>query len=459
MRYVSRSLRYVYQAAKRLVRTSWEWQPRGTSTSGPAHARAKGTTGLTGPAPPEKTTLGEVFAVAEFRALLLADVLSVAGDQIARLALSVTVFDRTGSPLLAAVTYAASIIPTSAGGVLLAGLADRFPRRRVMIACDLIRAALVLAMVVPGMPLLALVVLLAAVTFCDTPFMSARAAIYPEVLPGDRYVVGTAVTQTAALVAVVAASAAAGAIVALAGLGASLLVDAASFTASALIIWSAVKVRPAPPAVGPDRSMAGESAIRLVFGTPSLRLPLFLGCLGVFVAVPDALAAPLARASGGGAIGSGLILAASAAGAGAGTVAFSRLLPPTARQAWVPLLALASSAVLIAAAGRPGLPVLLAIVLVSGICSCYQAPCNAAFVAAAPEGRRGQVFGVARATIALTQAAGMAIAGAAAVHFPPAVVVAGSGAVGVVLATGCLLAAGSRGRGVAAPVSGHRRGG
>jgi hypothetical protein len=409
------------------------------------------------PRPARPATLQDVLAVAEFRALLLADVLSVGGDQIARVALSVTVFKRTGSPLLAALTYAASIIPASAGGILLGGLADRFPRRRVMITCDLARAGLVLIMIVPRMPLAALVALLAVVTFCDTPFMSARAALFPDVLAGDRYVVGTAVTQTVAQGAVVAGSATAGVIVALAGPDACLLTDAASFAASALITWFAVKARPAPATLAAGRVTAVMGGIRHVFATPSLRLPLLLGCVGAFSAVPDALAAPLARGTGGGPVSSGLIFAASAAGAAAGMIAFSRLVPPAPRQLWVPPLAVASNVVLIAAAAQPGLPALLAIVLASGLCACYQAPCNAAFVVAAPDSRRGQVFGVARATMALAQAGAMTIAGATAAHFPAAMVVAGSGAIGAVL-SGSLLTSRSRGRAAAALDPGRRSG-
>ena len=91
----------------------------------------------------------------EFRALWLAQVLSVAGDQLARVALTLLVYDRTGSSLLAAVTFAASIVPTFVGGITLSGLADRWPRRRVMIACDLSRALLVAIMALPGYPCLA----------------------------------------------------------------------------------------------------------------------------------------------------------------------------------------------------------------------------------------------------------------------------------------------------------------
>src|SRR5579859_4717706 len=52
--------------------------------------------------------------------------------------------------------------PDVAGGALLAGLADRFPRRRIMVACELARAALVAVMALPGQPIALLVVMLAA---------------------------------------------------------------------------------------------------------------------------------------------------------------------------------------------------------------------------------------------------------------------------------------------------------
>src|SRR5437660_1162991 len=77
----------------------------------------------------------DVFAVAEFRALWGAQLLSVAGDQLARVALTVLVYDQTRSALLAAVAYAASIIPVFLGGILLSGVTDRRPRRQVMIVC------------------------------------------------------------------------------------------------------------------------------------------------------------------------------------------------------------------------------------------------------------------------------------------------------------------------------------
>ncbi len=70
-----------------------------------------------------------VFAEREFRWLWAAGVQSLLGDQLARVALSVLVFERTASSLLTAAVYALTFLPAFLGGVLLGGVADRYPRR------------------------------------------------------------------------------------------------------------------------------------------------------------------------------------------------------------------------------------------------------------------------------------------------------------------------------------------
>ena len=131
---------------------------------------------------PPRATFRDVFAVREFRALWLSEVLSVAGDRLALVALTLLVYDRTQSSLLTALVYASGYLPWVIGGLFLADLADRYPRRSVMVVCDLVRAVLVAAMVIPHVPLLALVALLFATTMFAPPFESARAVHYPRYL-------------------------------------------------------------------------------------------------------------------------------------------------------------------------------------------------------------------------------------------------------------------------------------
>jgi MFS family permease len=382
------------------------------------------------------TTFRDVFAVAEFRALWAAQLLSVIGDQLARVALTVLVYDRTRSALLAAVTFAASIVPTFVGGVTLAWLADRYPRRLVMIACDLVRWALVLVMAIPGVPLAGLVVLLFLVTLAGAPFTSARAAVYPDVLAGDRYVMGTAVTTTTYQFAQVLGFAAGGAAVGFLGTRLSLLIDAATFAASALIVRAGVRSRPAPAGDRHERSLlAGVVAgARLVFARPALRIPMFFGWLAAFYQAPEGVVTPLARDLHGGAATVGVILAAEALGETTGAIAVSRFLAPPTRLRIMGPLAIAACGVLALFFLRPGLPGSLLILFASGLGAGYQIAANAAFVSAAPQEQRSQAFGLAQGGMSLGQGVVMIAAGAVADHFSPAWVIAVAGTAGALAA-------------------------
>jgi MFS family permease len=397
-----------------------------------------------------KATFRDVFAVAEFRALWMAQLLSVIGDQLARVALTVLVYDRTRSALLAAITFAVSIVPTFIGGVTLAWLADRYPRRAVMIACDAVRCALVLVMAVSGMPLAVLVGLLFVVTLVGAPFTSARAAIFPDVLSGDRYVMGTAVALTTYQFAQVLGFGAGGAVVGFFGTRTSLVIDAATYAGSALIVRALVRARPAPAAAASEARVASRLAgiaagARLVLASPALRTPMLFGWLAAFYNAPEGVVTPLARDLGGGALTVGVILAAQALGQTVGALGFSRFVAPAARLRLMAPLAVAACAVLILFALRPDLAISLLILGASGLFASYQMAANAAFVTAAPQEQRSQAFGLAQGGMSLGQGTVMILAGAAAQHYVPARVIAVCGAVGAALALATALGS-ARGR-------------
>lgn len=377
--------------------------------------------------------------------------MSVIGDQLARVALTVLVYDRTSSALLAAVTFMVGVVPDFIGGIVLAGLADRFPRRAVMIVCDLLRCVLVLVMVLPGVPLAVLVLLLAVVTLVGAPFTAARAAVYPDLLHGDTYVVGTAVTLTTRQFAHVAGFAAGGAAVALLGTRTSLVIDAATFVVSAAIVRTWVRRRPAsaPRRAAADAGhgtaeLRGEtaghaaagllSAARMVFQTPAMLLPMLFGWLAAFYNAPEGVAAPLASSFGGGAAEVGAILAAQAFGETVGMLAFGRFARPEVRLRLMGPLAVATCAVLISFVTQPPLLAALVILAVSGAFGSYQIAANAAFVSAVPGARRARAFGLAQGGISLGQGTMLVLAGAAAQRYAPATVIAVAGAIGVVCA-------------------------
>jgi MFS family permease len=380
-----------------------------------------------------------VFAVGEFRALWLAQLLSVVGDQLARVALTILVYNRTHSALLAAITFVVSIVPVFIGGLTLAWLADRYPRRRVMIACDLIRCGLVLIMALPRAPLVVLVILLFVVTLVGAPFTAARAAVYPDVLDGEKYVMGTAVTLTTNQFAQVIGFAAGGAMVGFLGIRTSLVIDAATFVASALLVRLLVRARPAPGGTGGGgvvvSRLAGIAAgARLVFANPALRTPMLFGWLAALYNAPEGVVTPLAHSLGGGATSVGIILASAALGETAGAIAFSRFVAPATRLRLMGPLAILSCALLMLFAFQPGLAMALAILGVSGLFTGYQLAANAAFVQAAPPEQRSQAFGLAQGGMSLGQGTVMIAAGAAAETISPAVVIAICGLLGTVAA-------------------------
>jgi hypothetical protein len=405
-----------------------------------------------GTASPHSVTFRDVFAVGEFRFLWLAQVLSVAGDQLARVAMTVLVYDQTHSAFWSALTYAVTLVPWVFGGLALSGLADRLPRRQLMVGCDVARMVLVGAMALlsmrfaSGAGLLILVGLLFVVTLLDSPFKAARSAMMPDILTGDLYVLGVAVSQTALQTGMVAGFALGGIVVAVLHASGALGLDAATFAASALLLQLGVRRRPsAAGAGGPGGSRLGEimAGIRLVFGRGVLRTLVLFGWLVTFYIVPMGLAAPLAASLHDGlplAIATGLIFAAGPLGTMIGAIMFSRFVPAERRQAWLGPLAVMSCGILLLLALRLDLAALLAVIAVSGAGASYQLAANAAFVAAVPPGRRGQAFGLANGGMQVFQGLWIVLAGAIAAHaLAPGTVIAISGGVGAALAAALAL--------------------
>ncbi|MFC3893956.1 MFS transporter [Lentzea rhizosphaerae] len=372
----------------------------------------------------------------EFRALFVAHVVSVAGDQFARVALTVHVYDRTASAGLTALTYALTFLPDLVGGPLLSGLADRFARKEVMVAADLVRAVLLLFMAVPGMPLWALAALLVLVQFAGAPHGAARAALLPQVLPDERYPMGQAVLSTVTQAAQVAGFLTGGAMVAWLGPGPVLVADAVTFGVSALLVLVFLLDRPAPR--GPRvRAWPGDlvGGARLVWGDRQLRALVALACVSGFYIAAEALAAPLAARLGAGPAAVGAIFGVVSAGTAVGMLVLARV-PRAQGLRWMPWLAVVSCAVLLPMALSPGLAWSLVLLGLSGAASGYQLLANALFVRSVPDATRGQAFGLAVTALRVSQGLGIAAAGAMAHWWPVHHVIAAIAGLGTVAAAG-----------------------
>jgi MFS family permease len=405
-----------------------------------AQARDETETGV----PERPATFREVFAVREFRPLFGTYLLSTAGDELARVALTVLVYQRTSSPLLSALTFAIGHLPWLLGGPVLSALADRLPRHRVLIATDVVRCVLLVVMAIPGMPLPVLLGLLFLVALCAPPFESARSALMADVLQGDRYAVATSLTNVTLQLAQVVGFLVAGALVAVLNPSAALLIDAATFAVSALWLARGLQRRPAPLAEGGQepRSLwhdTGEG-LRFIGRTPRLLAIVSLLWVGtLFGYAWEGIATPLTDELGEGATGLGVLLAANPLGVTIGGLVLARLVPPVLRERLVAPLVVLSLAPILAGGvlaflvGPGALPfaVLVLLLFVSGLGSSWVIPLNVSFVQAVPSAFRGRAFGVAVSGLYGVQGLGALGAGLLAEGLPPSVVVALCGGLGL----------------------------
>jgi len=389
--------------------------------------------------PARQATFRDVFAVREFRALWAAQILSEGGDRLALVALTLLIYDKTGSPLLSAMAYAAGYVPWVIGGLIFSGLGDRLPRREVMVACDVIRALLVAAMLIPGIPVAGLVGLLYLPTMAQAPFEAARSAILPDILQDERYALAAAVMQTSFRVAIVAGAAVGGVVVALIGARPALGVDAATFAASAVLVRFGTRVRPATAEPGRGALKQLGDGVRLLLGDKTIRTLMMLGWLIALYSIPEGIAAPYAARLSGGPIAAGLVIASGQAGAVLVTPVFTKNIGPLTRQRWMGPMAVCTCAVLPLTVFRPGLAVSMAIFALSGTFAIYQIAANTAFVQWVPNERRAQAFGLANMGTVLGQGAALLVAGAAAEVLPPSTVIALGGGLGALAAWGLAL--------------------
>lgn len=379
----------------------------------------------------------EVLRDRVFQALTLGLFVSLAGDQIARVALSVLVYDRTSSATLTGLTYALSYLPTVVGGPLLAGLADRRPRRSVMIACDLVRVVLVLLMAIPAMPLPVLLGLLAAVTLCEAPFDAARGAMMPDILPGERYAIGGAISQVVLQAGMVAGFAAGGALLIVASPHELLALDAITFLVSALLIRSVPHGRTAAADLrdSPASPLADlRVAVGAVFPSPHLRPLLLLAwAMSAAAVAPEALAVPYARTADAGSTAVGLLLAAGPIGNVLAGLVLARLPEPRRVPLLWPLSVLAAAPLAVCLL-HPPLPLVVALVVLSGMGTAYHLVAMVRFVTLVDADKRGRALGLAGTGLAVGQGLAIAAAGALGDLLDPATAVGIAGVLGLVAA-------------------------
>jgi MFS family permease len=384
---------------------------------------------------------GRPWANGEFRALIAAQVTSEVGDQFARVAVAGIVLERSGSALYSALAFVVSYLPGIAGALFLGPLADRLPRRELMIYCDVARALVVamLAIAVAGeAPLWSLTALLLFAELFSAPFDAARSAITADVLTDPaEFHTGAGISRVLYQLNQTVGLALGGLVAYGASAQLALWLDVASYGVSALLLLGGVRHRAAALADG-LRGLDVGVATRLVFTDPVRRVfvPLGWAAGGILIA-PEAVALAYAVEHDDERLG-GALIAALPAGAALGAWLISRYPPVVAVRMIRPLLAAGCLPLLLTGFDLGVYPT-MALWLVAGVCQAFLLPVMVVVTLVTPPERRGTVGGLAAAGFNAAVAVSFVLTGWAADAFNPADAVVAAGALGLLVLFGAHL--------------------
>jgi MFS family permease len=186
---------------------------------------------------PRLTESLDVLHRREFRLLFGGQAVSVLGDRMVAVALAFAVLEIGGSASDVGLVLAAAVLPLM-GSVLVGGVvADRASRRAVMVTADLVRVGsqgAMAALLIAGVAEVWMLALLAGTTGAATGFFSpASTGLLPEVVPAGQLQPANALRSSANSAGEILGPLAAGVLVAAAGAGWAIAVDAVTFGVSA----------------------------------------------------------------------------------------------------------------------------------------------------------------------------------------------------------------------------------
>ncbi|RSM62987.1 MFS transporter [Amycolatopsis sp. WAC 01376] len=368
----------------------------------------------------------------EFRALWLAEVQSLIGDQLTIVALAILVYDRTGSALLSAVVYSLTFLPALAGGLGLSQLADRYPRRTVLVVSSLIQGLLIAIMAIPGTPLALLCGLVVLARLVNAPGNAAQNALTREVFTDDDlYLKSQDIRGISTNTAMLLGLAGGGLLVSQVGVSWALALDAATFLLSAAVVRFSVSRR----AAASDGNGSWFGAVKQVFGNRHLRVLVWFSWLVGLAVIPEGLAAPLAAEMGVGKQAVGWLLAADPLGFVIGAFLLSRFVSAEQRRRLLGVLAALPMLALIAFVLKPGLIPALLLLAAAGAAGAYLITVSATFITWVPNELRGGAGGVYRTGLRVAQGIGAGLGGLAADRLGAATsAIALAGVVGLLLA-------------------------
>ena len=187
-----------------------------------------------------------------YRYMWSGQVVSEVGDHFNNIAVFSLVMANTGSGMVITGVMLSRAIPVMFAGPLAGVLLDRYDRRRIMMASDLVRAVVALAFIfaIPRGATQLLYVLSAMLMFASPFFSSGRSAILPAVANEAQLHSANALTQTTQWTTLTVGGMLAGLAVKQFGYEWAFVLNALSFVFSAWCIWN---LRAGPGAFLPTR--------------------------------------------------------------------------------------------------------------------------------------------------------------------------------------------------------------
>lgn len=378
--------------------------------------------------------------------MYVADLLTMTGTYLSRLAVAVLVYGRTQSVGLTALTFSVSFAPYLFAP-WMSTLADRLPRKHLLVTSDLLRSLLVLVLIIPGVPLALLLAVVFTLELIQIPFGAARLATLSDILPDERFPVGNALVASTRQAVQVGGFIVGGAVVAATSPQTALVIDSVTYAVSALLIVIFVRHRPLP--WGPDNPApriwnGALEGLRFVTRTRGMVHLFALLALGPgLIVIAEGLAVPFADQLGGGTRLAGIIMATAPIGNVIGFAVAGKLSFATQKRLVYPLAGAAGTTV--ALAGLSGLLtgsalVVVVVLTVSGATLAYLNAIQSEIAAVVPRETRGRVFGLGNAVMQLAQGVAVGAAGLLAEASSIGVVltmlgIAGLGLVGAIAAS------------------------
>jgi MFS family permease len=262
----------------------------------------------------------EILAIRDARRLISASAVSQLGDWLFNAALLGTIFAETGSARWVGAATICRLVPYVVLGPLGGVVADRYDRRAVLLAGDLTRSVLMVALaavVETDAPVALLLVLTALASSAGTAERPASMALLPRLVGEARLGPANALLHTVQDLGVVVGPAIGAVLLAVGPNSVAFLVNGVTFAVSAALIWTIRR-----PAVAASARPVESARAHLLEGLRSVRTTPFVVPLLIVIAMAELtygaqtvqLVVYAARRLDLGAAGYGYLLAAGGAG-------------------------------------------------------------------------------------------------------------------------------------------------